>query len=40
VSSDSSSLKSEKGMLKVPTGSGLGIDIDPAFLKQAQVVTA
>jgi L-alanine-DL-glutamate epimerase-like enolase superfamily enzyme len=40
VSSDSSSLKSEKGMLKVPTGSGLGIEIDPAFLKQAQVVTA
>jgi hypothetical protein len=31
---------SEKGMLKVPTGPGLGIQIDPAFLEQAQVVTA
>lgn len=40
VSCDSSSLKSEKGMLKVPTGPGLGIQIDPAFLNQAQVVTA
>jgi L-alanine-DL-glutamate epimerase-like enolase superfamily enzyme len=39
VSCDSSSLKSEKGMLKVPTGPGLGVQIDPAFLKQAQVVT-
>jgi L-alanine-DL-glutamate epimerase-like enolase superfamily enzyme len=40
VSCDSSSLKSEKGMLKVPTGPGLGIEIDPAFLKQAQRVVA
>ncbi|HMX26201.1 MAG TPA: mandelate racemase/muconate lactonizing enzyme family protein [Blastocatellia bacterium] len=32
VSSDSSSLKSEKGMLKVPTGPGLGVAIDQAFI--------
>jgi L-alanine-DL-glutamate epimerase-like enolase superfamily enzyme len=40
VSCESSSLKSEKGLLKVPTGPGLGVQIDPAFLKQAQVVAA
>jgi L-alanine-DL-glutamate epimerase-like enolase superfamily enzyme len=40
VSCDSSSLKSEKGRLKVPTGPGLGITIDPAFVAKASVVTA
>ncbi len=40
VSSDTSSLKSENGMLKVPTGPGLGVTIDPAFVKKASVVTA
>lgn len=40
VSSDTSSLKSENGLLKVPTGPGLGVTIDPAFVKKAQVVTA
>ncbi|MBM3740107.1 MAG: mandelate racemase/muconate lactonizing enzyme family protein [Acidobacteria bacterium] len=40
VSSDTSSLKSEKGMLKVPTGPGLGVTIDPAFLRKATPVTA
>jgi L-alanine-DL-glutamate epimerase-like enolase superfamily enzyme len=40
VSCDSSSLKSEKGRLKVPTGPGLGITIDPDFVAQASVVTA
>lgn len=40
VSSDSSSLKSEKGILKVPTGPGLGVTIDPGFLSKATVVSA
>lgn len=40
VSSDTSSLKSVKGFLKVPTGAGLGVTIDPDFIKKAQVVTA
>ena len=40
VSSATSSLKSENGMLKVPTGAGLGVVIDPALLKKAVVVTA
>jgi L-alanine-DL-glutamate epimerase-like enolase superfamily enzyme len=39
VSSETSSLKSENGMLKVPTGPGLGVTIDPALLKKAVVVT-
>lgn len=40
VYSATSSLKSEKGMLTVPTGPGLGVEIDPAFLAKAQPVTA
>ena len=40
VSSATASLKSENGLLKVPTGPGLGVTIDPAFVKKAQVVTA
>ncbi len=40
VSSETSSLKSENGLLKVPTGPGLGVTIDPNFIKKAQVVTA
>ena len=40
VSSETSSLKSENGLLKVPTGAGLGVTIDPDFIKKAQVVTA
>ncbi|MFN7923556.1 MAG: mandelate racemase/muconate lactonizing enzyme family protein [Bryobacteraceae bacterium] len=40
VKSDTSSLESEKGMLKVPTGPGLGVTIDPDFLKKATVVKA
>jgi L-alanine-DL-glutamate epimerase-like enolase superfamily enzyme len=35
VSSDTSTLRSVKGMLKVPTGPGLGVTIDPAFVKTA-----
>ena len=38
--SDTSSLKSVKGMLTVPSGPGLGITIDPDLLKKAAVVTA
>ncbi|MDX2043921.1 MAG: mandelate racemase/muconate lactonizing enzyme family protein [Acidobacteriota bacterium] len=38
VSCDSSPLKSVNGMLRVPSGSGLGITIDPQFLKQAIAV--
>lgn len=40
VSSATSSLKSEGGMLTVPTGPGLGVEIDPAFLAKATAVTA
>ncbi|HVG27045.1 MAG TPA: mandelate racemase/muconate lactonizing enzyme family protein [Acidobacteriaceae bacterium] len=37
----SSTLRSnEAGAIKVPTGAGFGVDIDPDFLKRATVVTA
>lgn len=39
VSSPTSSLKSDKGMLAVPTGPGLGIEFEPSFLKSARTVT-
>jgi L-alanine-DL-glutamate epimerase-like enolase superfamily enzyme len=39
VESDTSSLKSVKGMLTVPKGPGLGVRFDPAFLQQAVKVT-
>jgi L-alanine-DL-glutamate epimerase-like enolase superfamily enzyme len=35
VSSESSSLNSVKGMLKVPAGPGLGVTIDPSFIDKA-----
>ena len=35
VSSDTSPLLSVKGMMAVPTGPGLGVTIDPAFLEKA-----
>lgn len=35
VSSETSTLTSVKGMLKVPTGPGLGVAIDPAFVGKA-----
>jgi L-alanine-DL-glutamate epimerase-like enolase superfamily enzyme len=28
------------GVLKVPTGPGLGVEIDPDYLKKAQVIKA
>jgi len=40
VSSDTSPLKSEKGMLTVPTGPGLGVAIDPALLAKAAILKA
>jgi L-alanine-DL-glutamate epimerase-like enolase superfamily enzyme len=39
VSSETSPLVSVNGMLKVPTGPGLGVTIDPAFVKGATVVS-
>ncbi len=39
VSSDTSTLVSVKGMLTVPTGPGLGITIDPAFVKTGTVLS-
>jgi L-alanine-DL-glutamate epimerase-like enolase superfamily enzyme len=39
VSSDSSPLTCVNGILKVPSGPGLGVTIDPAFVKAAVVVS-
>lgn len=38
VSCETSSLKCVNGMLKVPSGAGVGVTIDPAFLSKATVV--
>lgn len=38
VYSDSSSLNVENGKFKVPTGPGLGVEIDPGFLKKHKVI--
>jgi L-alanine-DL-glutamate epimerase-like enolase superfamily enzyme len=38
VRSDTSSLKSESGLLTVPTGPGLGVSIDPDFLAKTKPV--
>ncbi len=35
-----SSLKSEKGVMKIPNGPGLGVTIDPDLLKRATMVSA
>ena len=40
VTCDSSSLKCENGVVQVPTGPGYGVTIDPAFVREAEVVTA
>jgi L-alanine-DL-glutamate epimerase-like enolase superfamily enzyme len=40
VHSDTSSLKSEKGMLTVPAGPGLGVSLAPDFLAKAKAVVA
>jgi L-alanine-DL-glutamate epimerase-like enolase superfamily enzyme len=39
VSSETSSLKVEGGMVRVPSGPGFGIAIDPAFVREAAKVT-
>jgi L-alanine-DL-glutamate epimerase-like enolase superfamily enzyme len=39
VASDTSPLKSVSGVLKVPSGPGLGVTIDPAFVKAAAVIS-
>ena len=39
VSSETSSLKCENGMVKVPSGPGFGITIDPQFIAKASKVT-
>jgi L-alanine-DL-glutamate epimerase-like enolase superfamily enzyme len=38
VSSPTSPLRAEKGVVRVPTGPGLGVEFDPAFLRAARVV--
>ena len=40
VTCDTSSLKSQNGMIKVPSGPGLGVKFDPAFVNKAIVVSA
>ncbi len=39
VNSATSSLKCEKGMVRVPSGPGFGITIDPGFVREAVKVT-
>jgi L-alanine-DL-glutamate epimerase-like enolase superfamily enzyme len=39
VSSPTSSLKCENGIIRVPTGPGFGITIDPAYVRAAEKVT-
>jgi L-alanine-DL-glutamate epimerase-like enolase superfamily enzyme len=38
VTSPTSSLKCERGMLRVPSGPGFGVTIDPAFVKESRRV--
>src|SRR4051794_10617650 len=40
VTSETSPLRVEKGMVRVPSGPGLGVTIDPAFVRQAAKVTS
>jgi len=40
VTSDTSSLKCEHGIIKVPTGPGLGVTIDPTFIRKATIISA
>jgi L-alanine-DL-glutamate epimerase-like enolase superfamily enzyme len=39
VSSPTSSLVCERGMVRVPAGPGFGIDVDPGFIKASRIVT-
>lgn len=40
VSCDTSTLKSENGVMKIPSGPGLGVKFDPAFVNKAVAVSA
>jgi len=40
VSCPTSSLKSDTGIVRCPTGAGFGVTIDPDFIKKAKVVSA
>jgi len=40
VSSPTSPLRAEKGVVRVPSGPGLGVVFDPAFLREARVIEA
>jgi L-alanine-DL-glutamate epimerase-like enolase superfamily enzyme len=40
VSSESSSLKVEDGIVRVPDGPGYGVTIDPEFIREAEAVSA
>jgi L-alanine-DL-glutamate epimerase-like enolase superfamily enzyme len=40
VSSETSSLKCERGIVKVPSGPGFGITVEPDFVRRATTVTA
>lgn len=37
---ETSSLKPERGVIRVPTGPGFGVTIDPEFVRAAQPVTS
>jgi L-alanine-DL-glutamate epimerase-like enolase superfamily enzyme len=39
VTCDTSSLKSENGMMKIPSGPGLGVKFDPEFVKIAKIIS-
>ena len=39
VSCDTSPLKSVGGMMKVPAGPGIGVTIDPGFIRKATAVS-
>ena len=39
VSCETSSLRCENGTVRVPTGPGFGISLDPQFIRKAQTVT-
>jgi L-alanine-DL-glutamate epimerase-like enolase superfamily enzyme len=40
VNCATSTLKSEKGIVTVPTGPGFGVEVDPEFVRRAKPVTA
>jgi L-alanine-DL-glutamate epimerase-like enolase superfamily enzyme len=40
VTSETSSLKCERGIIKVPTGPGLGVTLDPSFINKTTAVSA